>query len=139
MGNLSDLYQEIVIDYSRKPRNFGRLTNPTYMHDGYNPLCGDQLTVYLREEDGIIKETAFEGKGCAISIASASLMMEALKGKTIVQSKTLFAQFCDLATGKSVSMEKLGKLAALSGISAFPSRVKCATLCWHTMFAALRD
>ena len=138
MNNLRDLYQEIIIDHGRKPRHFGQLTNPTHIHDGYNPLCGDQLTIYFREEEGVVKETTFKGSGCAISIASASLMIEALKGKTIEQSETLFSQFHDLVTGKSFDIGKLGKLAALAGVAKFPMRVKCATLCWHTMLAALR-
>lgn len=138
MNDLRDLYQEIIIDHGRKPRHFGRLADPTHVHDGYNPLCGDRLTVYFCEEEGVIKETTFEGSGCAISIASASLMMEALKGKTLEQSEILFSQFHDLVTGKSSNVEELGKLAALGGVAEFPTRVKCATLCWHTMFTALR-
>ena len=138
MNNLLDLYQEIIIDHGRKPRHFGQLANPTHTHDGYNPLCGDRLTLYFREEEGVVKETTFEGSGCAISIASASLMMEALKGRTIKQSETLFSQFHSLVTGKGFDIGKLGKLAALAGVAKFPTRVKCATLCWHTMLAALR-
>ena len=139
MNNLRDLYQEIIIDYGRKPRHFGQLADPTHMHDGYNPLCGDRLIVYFREEEGVIKEAAFEGSGCTISIASASLMMEIIKGKTIEQSETLFSQFHDLVTGKSSDVKELGKLVVLAGVAGFPTRVKCATLCWHTMLAALHD
>lgn len=138
MNDLCDLYQEIIIDYGRKPRNFGQLADPTHVHDGYNPLCGDRLIVYFREEEGVIKEATFEGNGCAISIASASLMMEVIKDKTIEQSKTLFSTFRELVTGKSSNIEELGKLVVLSGVAGFPTRVKCATLCWHTMLAALR-
>ncbi|MFV9988861.1 MAG: Fe-S cluster assembly sulfur transfer protein SufU [Coxiella endosymbiont of Dermacentor nuttalli] len=138
MNDLRDLYQEIIIDHGRKPRHFGQLANPTHVHDGYNPLCGDRLTIYFREEEGVVKEATFEGSGCAISIASASLMMETLKGKTIKQSEALFSQFHDLMTGKSSNVEELGKLAVLSGVAEFPMRVKCATLCWHTMLSALR-
>ena len=139
MNDLRDLYQEIIMDHGRKPRHFGQLADPTHVHDGYNPLCGDRLTVYFREEEGVIKEITFKGNGCAISIASASLMMEVIKGKTVEQSETLFSQFHDLVTGKSSNVEELGKLAALAGVVKFPTRVKCATLCWHTMIAALRD
>lgn len=138
MNDLRDLYQEIIIDYGRKPRHFGQLADPTHMHDGYNPLCGDRLIVYFREEEGVIKEATFEGSGCAISIASASLMMEVVKGKTIEQSETLFSQFHDVMIGKSSNIEELGKLVVLAGVAGFPTRVKCATLCWHTMLAALR-
>lgn len=137
MNDLRDLYQELIIDHSRNPRHFGYLADSTHVHDGYNPLCGDRLTVYCREEEGVIKEITFEGSGCAISIASASLMMEALKGKTLEQSKILFSQFHDLVTGNSSNLERFGKLAALAGVAKFPTRVKCATLCWHTMLAAL--
>lgn len=137
MSDLQDLYHEIIVDHSRKPRHFGRLENPTHVYDGYNPMCGDQLTLYFNEEEGAIKESAFEGSGCAISIASASLMMEALRGKTLEQSEILFSRFHNLVTGKSYNVQELGKLAALAGVSKFPLRVKCATLCWHTMLAAL--
>lgn len=136
---LRDLYQEVIIDHSRNPRQFGQLPAPTHIHEGYNPLCGDQLTVYFQEEDGVIKETRFEGSGCAISMASASLMMEILKGKTIEEAEALFSQFHDLVTGRSNDIHQLGKLAVLAGVAEFPMRVKCATLCWHTTLAALHD
>ncbi|QHG92530.1 SUF system NifU family Fe-S cluster assembly protein [Coxiella endosymbiont of Amblyomma sculptum] len=139
MSNLCDLYQEIVIDYSRKPRNFGSLANSTHTYSGHNPLCGDQLTVYFREKGGVVKEASFDGKGCAISVASASLMMEALKGKTVEQIQDLFVQFRNLVTGRGANTKELGKLAVLSGVSGFPIRVKCATLCWYTTLAALNS
>ncbi|QTS83854.1 Fe-S cluster assembly sulfur transfer protein SufU [Coxiella endosymbiont of Amblyomma nuttalli] len=138
MHDLRDLYQEIIIDHGRNPRNFAPLSAPTHTHEGYNPLCGDRLTVYFHEKDGVIKEACFEGSGCAISMASASLMMEMLKGKSIQEAENLFSQFHGLVTGKNSDTNRLGKLAVLAGVAEFPMRVKCATLCWHTTLAALR-
>ena len=140
MSDLRDLYQQVIIDHGRKPRNFGRLANANHVKEGYNPLCGDRLIIYLYEEDGLIREVSFEGSGCAISMASASLMTDALTGKTISEAELLFDYFHDLVTGANKTTEdKLGKLAVLAGVSEYPMRVKCATLCWHTMLAAIND
>jgi SUF system NifU family Fe-S assembly protein len=137
---LQDLYQELIIDHSRSPRNFGALAGADYRHEGFNPLCGDQVTVYLREIDGKIAAAQFEGCGCAISMASASLMTEALRGKTRVEIQALFADFQSLVMGGVVLDDngRLGKLRALAGVSAFPMRVKCATLAWHTLLEAIK-
>ncbi|MFW0072777.1 MAG: Fe-S cluster assembly sulfur transfer protein SufU [Coxiella-like endosymbiont] len=140
MNNLIDLYQEIIVDHGRNPRNFASLSAPTHIHEGYNPLCGDRLIVYFHEEDGVIEEVCFEGSGCVISMASASLMTEMLKGKLIQEVENLFSQFHNLVTGKnSDDINRLGKLSVLASVSAFPMRVKCVTLCWHTALAALRN
>lgn len=143
MSALRELYQELIIDHSRHPRNFGELKDPTHSQEGYNPLCGDRLTVYLRIDKNKIIALRFRGEGCAISIASASLMTEALLGKTIDEACILFKHFHLLATNtnnkihQDTSDEILGKLKALGGVSQFPARVKCATLGWHTLQAAL--
>lgn len=137
--DLQDLYQEVIVDHNRKPRNFGRLENANHTAEGYNPLCGDRLTIFARVgDDGTIEDVAFEGEGCAISVASASLMTDHLKGRKVVESESLFDSFRELVTGDgSNADEALGKLAALGGVRAYPSRVKCATLCWHTLQAAV--
>lgn len=134
--SLRDLYQEMIIDHGKKPRNFGKLPNASHSHQGHNPLCGDQCIVYLVERDQQIKAIQFEGSGCAISVASASLMTEAIKGKTINEIVDLFNRFQQLVTGHE-SNQDLGKLEIFSGVAAFPARVKCATLAWHTLKAAL--
>lgn len=140
MSDLRDLYQEVVIDHSRRPRNFGRLDQANHRAEGYNPLCGDKLTVYLKVDDGVIRDAGFEGGGCAISTASASLMTEALKGKTAAEAEALFARFHAMVTGETApAAAALGKLEVLGGVREFPARVKCATLAWHTLSAALRD
>jgi len=137
--DLKDLYHEIIVDHNRRPRNFRRIEEATRVSEGYNPLCGDKLKLYVVEKDGVIEDVAFEGSGCAISMASASLLTERLKGKPAKEADDLFAQMHSLLTGKGeeVDIEALGKLAALEGVKAYPSRVKCATLCWHTLHAAL--
>jgi nitrogen fixation NifU-like protein len=139
MSDLRDLYQEVILDHNKRPRNF-RVLNP-YSHkaEGYNPLCGDKVTVYLDVQDGIIKDLSFQGAGCAISSASASMMTEALKGKSIAEVEKLFKDFHDAVTGASEPSPKLGKLAVLAGVRDYPSRVKCATLVWHTLRAALEN
>ena len=137
MSDLNDLYHQLIIDHGRNPRHFGRLEMPTHAHEGYNPLCGDRLTVFFQEKNGLITEARFEGSGCAISMASASLMMDALKGKSIQAAEILFSQFHDLVTGTKWETAQLGKLAVLAGVAEYPARVKCATLCWHTALAAL--
>jgi nitrogen fixation NifU-like protein len=142
MSDLRDLYQEVIIDHSRRPRHFGRLAQATHSAKGFNPLCGDQLTVYLKLAGGVVEAASFEGAGCAISIASASLMTEALSGKTEAEAEALFASFRALVTGAaktSTAVVPLGKLEVLAGVQEFPARVKCATLAWHTLHAALHD
>ncbi|HET9645479.1 MAG TPA: SUF system NifU family Fe-S cluster assembly protein [Burkholderiaceae bacterium] len=139
MPDLRDLYQEVILDHNRKPRNFGRLAGANRSAKGFNPLCGDQLTLYLKLVDGVIVDVRFEGDGCAISTASASLMTEAMKGKTEQEAQALFdAVHALLTTGNGVdAAAPLGKLEVLAGVHEFPVRVKCATLAWHTLLAAL--
>lgn len=136
MNELDDLYQSVVLDHGRRPRNFGKLAEPSHHAEGFNPLCGDQLTLYLTIEGGQVADVRFEGSGCAISMASASLMTEQLKGKSADEIEALFGLFHDAVTGQPAD-KALGKLRALAGVSRFPMRVKCATLAWHTLRAAL--
>ncbi len=142
MFDLKDLYQEVIIDHNRSPRNFGKLENPTQVAEGYNPLCGDKLNLYLKTEDDLITDVSFDGSGCAISVASASLMTDSLKSKTIEEAEQLFENFHDLIMQEEYpdeeQMQSLGKLAALAGIKEYPARVKCATLSWHTLRSALQ-
>jgi nitrogen fixation NifU-like protein len=141
MGELRELYQEVILDHSKRPRNFGELPGANRRAEGYNPLCGDRETVFVRLEDDLLEDVGFRGAGCAISTASASMMTEALKGKTRAQAEALFERFHDLITGKDGRNEpgtpELGKLTVFSGVREFPVRVKCATLPWHTLRAAL--
>jgi nitrogen fixation NifU-like protein len=137
MSDLSDLYQETIIDHSKRPRNRGSLQNATHAAEGYNPLCGDRLTLQLNVEDGRVTGVAFQGSGCAISTASASLMTDAIKGKTPAEAEKTFHQFHELLTADRPAAPELGKLAVFSGVRAYPMRVKCATLAWHTLHAAL--
>jgi nitrogen fixation NifU-like protein len=137
MSDLSDLYQETIIDHSKRPRNRGALEEPTHSADGYNPLCGDRLTLQLKIENGRVAGVAFQGAGCAISTASASLMTDAIKGKTAAEAEKTFRQFHELLTEDKPADPDLGKLAVFSGVRAYPMRVKCATLAWHTLHAAL--
>ena len=140
MSELSDLYQEVILDHNRKPRNFRVIDPATASQEGYNPLCGDRLKLYLNVENGIITDVAFQGSGCAISKASASLMTEAVKGKSVDQARALFEQFHHMITSPPGSpLPEMGKLAVLSGIREFPTRVKCAGLAWHTLKAAVSD
>lgn len=138
-----ELYQQVIIEHSKNPRNYKKMDDYTHFSDGYNPLCGDHLKVYLHvNKDKIIDDLSFEGDGCAISKASASMMTQALKGKNVEQAKELFEQFHSLITGKlnpETEPNKLGKLAIFSGIWHFPSRVKCASLSWHTMNGAINQ
>ena len=137
--DLKDLYRDVIVDHNRNPRNFGKL-DPSDAHaDGHNPLCGDRLTMYVNLDQDRIRDVMFEGAGCAISVASASLLTEIVKGKTKGEVHRLFEQVHDLLTkhDANVDISKLGKLAALSGVREFPARVKCASLCWHTLNAAL--
>ncbi len=141
MNDLRELYQETIFDHYRQPRNFGQLKDANRKAEGYNPLCGDKVTLYLRVEDGVIRDAHFQGSGCAISTASASLMTESLKGKREDEALRLLDQFHGMVTGVNTpddfSKLALGKLTALAGVREFPQRVKCATLAWHTMKAAL--
>jgi len=140
MADLRELYQEVILDHSRKPRNFRTLPEPARRADGFNPLCGDKITVFVRLEQDQVREIGFLGSGCAISTASASMMTEKLKGKTAQDALRLFEEFHDLVTGKAVTPaagEDLGKLKVFSGVCEFPIRVKCATLAWHALKAAL--
>lgn len=133
-----ELYQEIILDHGRRPRNFRPLPGASHSAEGKNPLCGDHVIVRLLYENGVVKDVAFQGSGCAISTAAASTMSEAVKGKTRAEVDALFREFHDLVTGKkSGDVEELGKLAAFAGVSEFPMRVKCATLAWHTLQSAL--
>ena len=143
MFDLKDLYQEVIVDHNRDPRNFGRMDNADRIAEGFNPLCGDRLNLYLKLDDNRIADVRFDGNGCAISVASASLMTDALKGKTISEAETMFNDFHQLLTDDKPHdiqrAEHLGKLAALLGVKHYPTRVKCATLCWHTLHSALED
>jgi nitrogen fixation NifU-like protein len=140
MADLGDLYQEIILEHSKAPRNFRKPAVVNQEAEGFNPLCGDRCTVYLDVEDGAIKDIGFQGSGCAISRASASMMTQTLKGKSKAEAAKLFDQFHRLVTGDAETMAKateMGKLAAFAGVSKFPARVKCATLAWHTLQSAL--
>jgi nitrogen fixation NifU-like protein len=135
--SVSELYQEVILDHNRRPRNFRAIADAT-RQEGYNPLCGDRLTVYVRVADGRVADVAFEGSGCAISKASASLMTEALKGRTVEEARALFEAFQRMVTAPiGTDVPDLGKLTALAGVREFPARVKCASLAWHTVRAAL--
>jgi nitrogen fixation NifU-like protein len=137
---LNDLYRDVILDHNRKPRNFGGLEAPDASVEGFNPMCGDRLTVRLKLQDDKISDIRFEGQGCAISTASASLMTEAVKGKTRDEALQLFERVHQLLTDDAAPpADELGKLAALSGVREYPARVKCASLCWHTLASALRS
>ena len=136
--DLKELYRDVILDHNKRPRNFGRIEHPDTHADGHNPLCGDRLTVSVRLKDDRIEDIRFEGKGCAISTASASLMTEAVKGKDRATVQSLYGRIHALLTQQDAEPDaSLGKLAALSGVREFPARVKCASLCWHTLNAAL--
>lgn len=135
-GDLRELYQEVIFDHNRRPRNFHALETATHQADGHNPLCGDQLTVYARVTDGVVDEVSFVGHGCAISTASASLMTEAVKGMPVDEVERLFKDMHAMLT-ESHPDRDLGKLEVLSGVREFPARVKCATLAWHTLHNAI--
>ncbi|MDZ4314537.1 MAG: SUF system NifU family Fe-S cluster assembly protein [Azonexus sp.] len=139
-ADLRDLYQEVIVDHGRRPRNFGPLPDASHQAEGFNPLCGDRLTLRLKVVAGVIEEARFEGVGCAISTASASLMTEALKGLGASAAEALFAAFHAMLTGETLATpSSLGKLEVLAGVREFPSRIKCATLAWHTLHAALHS
>ena len=141
MNDLRELYQEVILDHVKRPRNFRTPDDATAEAHGNNPLCGDQLTIYLKlDANGLVEDAAFVGKGCAITVASASMMTELVKGKTETEAQTLFEAFHQMCTGEGDGGEapdELDKLKVLSGVRDFPARVKCATLPWHTMVAAL--
>jgi len=140
MPDLRELYQELILDHCKKPRNFREMDEASGRADGYNPLCGDKLTVFVEVEEGVVKDVSFQGSGCAISKASASMMTERVRGMTVPEAEALFGTFQDLVTGRAEpggGCSDLGKLAVFSGVSEFPVRVKCATLAWHTLRAAL--
>ena len=142
MSELSELYQQVILDHNKKPRNFRKLENPDRSADGYNPLCGDQLTIYVNLADDAVREIAFEGSGCAISKAAASMMTQAVKGKSKEQIEELFKEFHSMVTGEldeEADENHLGNLKIFAGVREFPVRVKCATLPWHTMHAALHN
>ncbi|MEN8260199.1 MAG: Fe-S cluster assembly sulfur transfer protein SufU [Pseudomonadota bacterium] len=141
LDELRDLYQEVIFDHNRNPRNFRVMEDANREVEGYNPLCGDRLKLFLRMEDGVIQDASFQGSGCAISTASVSLMTEIIKGQSEAQAQELFETFHKITTGKddSVKLEEIGKLAVLAGVREYPSRVKCATLAWHTLDAALKN
>ena len=140
-SNVQDLYRELILDHSRSPRHFGRLDDATHLADGINPLCGDKLRLYLRVDGGRIESSSFEGSGCAISVASASLMTDAVTGQPVERAEAFFQEITErLAHGASAPLsQELGKLTALDGVRGYPARVKCATLAWHTLQQALQQ
>jgi nitrogen fixation protein NifU and related proteins len=138
MAELSDLYQEVILDHNRRPRNFRTLADATHHADGHNPLCGDRLSLFLRIENDVIADVGFQGAGCAISKASASLMTDSLKGRPVADARQMFERFHRMVTTPpDTEVEDLGKLSVLAGVREFPVRVKCASLAWHTFKAAL--
>ncbi|HDY85738.1 hypothetical protein LCGC14_0800140 [marine sediment metagenome] len=136
-ADLRDLYQEVIMDHNKKPRNFREMTDANHLAHGNNPLCGDALVVFLKLNGDVIEDVSFQGSGCAISVSSASMMTEALKGKTLAEAETLYQLVHKQMTGEEIDSSSLGKLAVLSGVKEFPARVKCATLSWHTLHAAM--
>ena len=137
MSELSELYQQVILDHNKKPRNFRKIESPTHTAEGHNPLCGDQLTIYLDLENDEVKDVSFEGSGCAISKASASMMTQAVKGKRKEQVEELFKAFHSMVTDDNETPEELGHLRIFEGVREFLVRVKCATLPWHTLHAAI--
>ncbi len=140
MSELSDLYQQVILDHNKNPRNFKKLETANRTADGHNPLCGDELKVYLELENDTVKDVAFEGSGCAISKASASMMTQSVKGKTLAEAEILFKEFHKMVTGEldeETVPNNLGRLKIFAGVRDYPARVKCASLSWHTMHAAL--
>ena len=140
MSDLRELYQEVILDHGRKPRNFREIEDADLNAAGFNPLCGDKIKIYLNRDDDKLGEIAFQGAGCAISMASASILTQVLKGKTLEEATEIASEFNKMVTGapgQEIEAETLGKLAAFAGVCEFPNRVKCATLAWHTLRAAL--
>ncbi len=140
LDDLRDLYQEVVFDHNRNPRNFRVIEDADRTIEGFNPLCGDRITLYLKLDGDRIADVSFQGQGCAISTASASLMTEIVKGKTVPEAEKLFEAFHKIVTGQDedLKLEELGKLAVLAGVRQYPSRIKCATLAWHSLESALK-
>ncbi len=141
-AELKELYQQVILDHNKNPRNFRKIENANHFAEGYNPLCGDRLNIYVELEGGRIKDISFQGSGCAISKASASLMSSIVKGLPVEEAERLFEKFQAVITGKITdeeNIEELGKLAVFAGVKEFPSRVKCASLAWHTMIAAFKQ
>jgi nitrogen fixation NifU-like protein len=141
-AELRELYQQVILDHNKSPRNFKKLENANHIAEGYNPLCGDKIKLYLIVEGDVVEDVGFQGSGCAISKASASLMSSIVKGKTKQEAEEIFSKFHDLVTGKlndEAEIEELGKLAVFAGVRDFPARVKCASLAWHTLISALKD
>ena len=142
MYDLDELYQEVVLDHSRRPRNFGKLDDANRTKEGFNPLCGDQITLYLSVDDGMITDVGFQGVGCAISKASSSMMTESVKGKSRGEAEKIFEAFRNMVTQQSdgdIDVDTLGDLEVLGGVSKYPARIKCATLSWHTLHVALTE
>lgn len=142
LDQIRDLYQEVVFDHNRNPRNFRVMDDANRVIEGFNPLCGDRITLYVKVTDGVIEDVSFQGAGCAISTASASLMTEIVKGQTEEEAQHLFEIFHRITTGQNdeqLNLEEIGKLAVLAGVRAYPARVKCATLAWHSLQAALKN
>ena len=140
MSDLRELYQEVILDHNRRPRNFRALEGANRYAEGYNPLCGDRLSLYLKVEDDVIKDAGFQGSGCAISKASASMMTDSVKGKTLGEVRDMFEQFHQMVTGNAdpfANPERLGKLAVFENVCNYPARVKCASLAWHTLRSAV--
>jgi len=138
-GDLRDLYQQVIMDHNKKPRNFREMLDANHFAHGNNPLCGDALVVFVKMKDDVIEDVSFQGSGCAISVASASLMTETLKGKTIAQAEEIYQQVHKQMTNEDADPAILGKLEVLGGVREFPARVKCATLSWHTMHTAMEN
>lgn len=141
MAELRDLYQEVILEHAKAPRNYRELPGPASKAEGYNPLCGDRCTVFINTQGDVIQDVTFQGSGCAISKASASMMTQSLKGKTLQEAEEMFKTFHQMVTGQNRDGNKadIGKLKVFAGVSEFPARVKCATLAWHTLEAALHD
>ena len=138
MSELTELYQEVILDHNRRPHNFRVIDDASAKQEGYNPLCGDRLTLYLTLDGDVIKDASFQGQGCAISKASASLMTDAIKGKTVPEARQLFEEFHAMVTSDTeTEAADLGKLSVFAGVREFPTRIKCASLAWHTMKAAV--
>ena len=138
MSDLSDLYQEVILDHNKRPRNFRTLDTANHSAEGFNPLCGDRLHLYVRVDDDVVTDVGFQGSGCAISKASASLMTDSIKGRSVAEVRALFERFHTMVTTPpEKEVENMGKLSALAGVREFPVRVKCASLAWHTLKAAL--
>ncbi len=138
MPDLQELYQELILEHSKAPRNFREMEAANHKAEGFNPLCGDHFTVYLNVEGDSIRDISFQGSGCAISKASASMMTQSVKGKSMMEAEKLFEEFRGLVSGQPPAQSELGKLAVFSGVSKFPVRIKCATLAWHALHAAMK-